>query len=810
MIPHITAVVMFLAIALTYFSPVLEGKKLKQGDIVHFKGTSKEIKDYREKTGEEALWTNSLFGGMPAFQISTIYSGNLIGKVDTLISLGLPKPAKYLFLSMLGFYLLMLCLGVNPWVGLIGSAGFALSSYFLIILEAGHNTKAHAIAYMAPVIAGFVLTYKGKELLGFAVTALTFALELKTNHLQITYYLGLILLIYGIFELYKAVKDKSLPVFVKRSSLLITAIILALGTNIASIWSTYEYGKATIRGKSELTLGEENNQTSGLDKDYATAWSYGVGETFTLLVPNFKGGASEPVAANPDLLKDVSPQNKQIMAYAYKYHGEQPFTSGPVYIGSIIIFLFVLGLFFVKGNLRWVMLIATILSVVLAWGKNFMPVTDFFLEYVPGYNKFRAVSMTLVIAELTIPVLGFLALDRIIKQKEDLIKDKRFLYGLGIVGGLSLLMYLAPGMFTDFQNDMADAQLGQQLQQAGLGGAQVGSFFSELEEVRETMFKADALRSLVFILLGAGILWLYGVGKLKINVVYIVLGLLVVTDLWMVDKRFLNNKKDGRGNYISWESKRESKVPYQPTAADKQILQDPDPNFRVYNLTARPDQDSRTSYFHKSLGGYHGAKLRRYQEVIDYHLNRGNRKVVNMLNTKYYLSSQGEQGDLIAVPNPNALGNAWFVEEYKIVANADSEITALSSFDPEKTAIVDKRFENKLTPLSTLDSLSKVKLTQYQPNNLVYESNSKSGGFVVFSEIYYDKGWKAFIDGEKVDHVRVNYILRGMYVPEGKHTIEFKFEPTSYYVGNKISLASSILVILVVAFSLFKHVRLKE
>ncbi|MBL4652738.1 MAG: hypothetical protein JKY53_07710 [Flavobacteriales bacterium] len=655
LLPHLLVVVGFLVITLVYFSPVLKGYKLKQGDIKNFKGMSKEIFDYREKTGEEALWTNSMFGGMPAYQISFKKSGNLVYYVDKVLTLGLPSPAKFLWLYLIGFYILLSCMKIDPLPSAIGAVAFSFSSYFFIILEAGHNTKAHAIAYMAPVLAGFIVSYRGKHLLGAAITALFFALELKANHLQITYYLGMVLGIYGAFKLYEAVKSKDFQPFIKSSSYLLLAIVLALGTNVTNIWSTYEYGEYTTRGKSELAILNKKNQTSGLDKDYATAWSYGVDETFTLLVPDFQGGESAGIASSPKLLEGAPAQYKQLLGYAQKYHGDQPFTSGPVYVGAIVCFLFIFGLIFVEGSLKWAMLLATILSIMLAWGKNFMPLTDFFLDTIPGYNKFRAVSMILVIAELTIPVLAFVALDRVLKSAEDIKKNIKKLYiAIGVSAGIALLIAIMPTTFTDFSNSTADAMLGQQLQeQAGMPATQLSGFFDQVEEIRIGITISDAWRSFLFIVLAGGLIWMFVQGKLKQNLFLGSLAILVLFDMWSVNKRYLNNEKDG-SKYIQWETKIANATPYQITQADQQILQDKDPHYRVWNTTTRLDQDGRTPYFHKSIGGYHGAKLKRFQELVDLHLNKQNMKAFDMLNTKY-LIVQGEQGGLRAQQNPNAL-----------------------------------------------------------------------------------------------------------------------------------------------------------
>ena len=728
LLPHIIVVASFLAITLVYFSPVLKGYKLIQGDIKNYKGMSKEIADYREKTGDEALWTNSMFGGMPAYLVPFRKKGNLMNDVDKAMSIWMDPPVKQLFLYLIGFYILLLVLKIDPLPSAIGAFAFAFSSYFFIILEAGHNTKGIAIAYMAPILAGFILAYRGKYLLGAAITALFFSLELKANHLQITYYLAMILGIYGAFKLYEAIKEKQLPGFTKSTVYLLVAIVLAIGPNISGLWAVYEYGKYSTRGKSELTILNNKNQTSGLDKDYATAWSYGVGETFTLLVPDFQGGESAGIASNPELLEDAPGQYKQLLGYAQKYHGDQPFTSGPVYVGAIVCFLFILGLFFVNGPLKWAMLLATILSIMLAWGKNFMGLTDFFLDFVPGYNKFRAVSMILVIAELAIPVLAFVALDKVLKYSEEIKKNINKLYiSLGVAGGLALLIAISPTMFTDFTNPSGDARLGQQLQeQAKFPAAQLPSFFAQVEDIRKGITTADAWRSFLLIFVAGGLIWMFVQGKLKQNILLGSLALLVFFDMWTVNKRYLNNDKD-KGQYIQWESKIASAQPYQMSQADQQILRDPDPHYRVWNTTSRLDQDGRTPYFHKSIGGYHGAKMKRFQELVSLYLEPNGRernmKCFDMLNTKYMIGQNQQKNGLQAQQNPDVLGNAWFVNDVITVANADEEITKLGEIDPATQCVVDARFSAQIAGVSAGVS-GTIKLDSYDPKHLVYSSSN--------------------------------------------------------------------------------------
>lgn len=796
MTPHLVAIVVMVILAFAYFYPLLDGKKLFQSDTAHWQGMSKEISDYRKATGEEALWTNSMFAGMPAYQISVRYTSNLIGYLDGIFKLGLPHPAGYLFLYFLGFYILLISLRVNPWLAIGGALAYAFSSYFLIILEAGHNSKAHAIGYVAPVIAGILLTYRGKLFLGSLLTAIFLSLEIKANHLQITYYLLIILLFLIICIFIDSVKNKKLNYFFKASGLLFVAALIAISTNFTSLWTTYEYGKETIRGKTELT-SERENRTSGLDKDYAVQWSYGKGETFSLMIPNIKGGATDAIGNDEKAFKNVDPQIANTIAGQNHYWGDQPFTSGPVYLGAIIVFLFVLGLFITKGNIRWWLLTITILSIMLSWGKNFMPLTDFFLDYIPAYNKFRAVSMILVIANFAIPLLAILALQSVFDNPEKLKQNKKPLWiSLGVTGGLALLFYVLPEAFFSFFSNAEIAGFAKQRET--LDSDQLQNFnlaVASLEQARINIFKADTLRSFFMILAMGALVFTFISAKLRKEYLYVAFAILVIIDMMPVASRYLN--KD------DFQNKSKVSNPYKPTQADQIILKDKDPNFRVFNLTVSTFTDASTSYFHKSLGGYHGAKLRRYQEIIDHHIAKNNINVLNMLNTKYFIVPGQDRQPQIQI-NFEALGNAWFVKEYKVVDNADQEINALTDFNPSTTAILDKRFINEVEGFKpVIDTTASISLTSYAPNKLTYEYQSSSDQLAVFSEIYYDKGWKAFIDGKPSPHFRVDYILRAMIVPAGKHNIEFRFEPTAYYTGNTISMISSLILILLAGYYIF-------
>jgi hypothetical protein len=599
----------------------------------------------------------------------------------------------------------------------------------------------------------------------------------------------LIILFFGAFQLYDSFVKKQLPAFFKTFILLIAGVGLALASNITGLWTTYEYGKYSIRGKSELTLNKDN-QTSGLDKDYATSWSYGVGESMTLFIPNARGGAS-----TTNLGKDSETYSYFFKNYGHDvarqatssvptYWGPQPFTSGPVYLGASVLFLFILGMFLLKGRLRWWLLSVSVLALMLSWGKHFMTLTDFFLDYVPGYNKFRAVSMILIIVEFAVPLLAIIFLDKLLKQEFDPAKLKKVLFRTaGVLGGIALIFLLIGSSMFDFSSP-EDVRL-----------KEAGYPIDEIIADRMGMLRGDAFRSLVFVLLTAGLVFMVMKKKLKKNIAIALFAAVFVVDLWPVNKRYINND-----NFIT---KRESKQIFSPTKADEVILQDKDPNFRVFNAAVNTFNDASTSYFHKSIGGYSGVKMQRYQEVIEHQIAKQNFGVLNMLNTKYFIIPTKDQGPM-PQQNPEALGNAWLVDTFRIVANADSELMALTGFNPAREAIIDQRFESHVKDLVLQpDSGAFIKMTHYEPEKLLYSSNSSKPRLAVFSEIYYDKGWKAFVDGKEVPHFRVNYLLRAMVIPEGSHEVEFRFEPQSYFIGEQVSLYSSVLTILLLLLVLF-------
>ena len=790
-------ILFFIVLTYAYLSPLLEGKTIEMDDIRHFQGMSKELRDYREATGEEAIWTNSMFSGMPGYLISVIYPGNLTRYFHSGMR-SIFTVASFLILYLIGFYILLKSLGINRWLSVAGAVAFAFSSYFIIIIGAGHTSKAAAIAYLAPVIGGVLLAFRGKPLAGTLLFTVAFSLELVANHLQITYYGFIMIVIFGIVQLVYAIKENMLPSFFKAVGFLLAGALLALGMNFSRLYTTWEYSRSSIRGASDLTSRGEV-RTSGLDKDYVVQWSYGIDETFTLLIPNFKGGSSRTSPGiNSESFETLNANNvpnaKQIVQQISMYHGDQPGTSGPVYIGAIVVFLFILGLFVVHGVYKWWLLAATIVSIVLSWGGNIMWLTSFLLDYLPLYNKFRAPSMTLVIAQFAMPLLGFMALNDIITGKVD---RQTWLNGLKwsliVTGGLSLVFAIMPGISGSFTNAFDSRVYPDWL---------IDSVVAD----RRNLLRADAFRSFIFIAIAAGAIYLWHIRKIKTTPLIAIIGIAILVDLWTVDKRYLNND-----DFIP---RRQAETPFPMTPADEAILKDTDLYYRVLALP-NPFQDARASYYHKNVGGYHAAKLRRYQEMIDHHLqpelqlmiNRlqsglamdsvfDGLTAMNMLNTRYIIYDLN-QGPIV---NPNPLGNAWFVSDYRVAENADEEISAIEGINPSETAIVARQFSEFVEQKAfNKDETGTITLEEYQPNYLKYAYNAASEQLTVFSDIYYKSDWHAYINGEPVPHFRVNYILRAMVIPEGKHTIEFRFEPSSYYMGNYVSLASSFLLLLVAA-----------
>ncbi len=794
-LPHVLAVILFLALTAAYVSPILfDNKSLVQNDILQSKGGSKEIQDYREKYGKETLWTNSMFSGMPSYLITTRFPGDLSYIFHNILTLKMPAVAANIFLTLVCAYVLFAVMGMSTWLAICGAIALSFTSYNFVILEAGHNTKSLAIAYIPLALAGLLYAFrKGTRHLWLGAALFTFglAMHIRSNHFQITYYLLLLILIFGVVQLIDAVKNGWLPDFSKRVVVLGIGAVIAAGVSFGRLYTTAEYTPYSIRGKSELKApANTTSQSTGLDRDYAFNWSYGVGETMTLLIPEFYGGASVGSLSDNSATAKAMIQNgipeAQVKDYLQAfplYWGDQPSTSGPVYVGAIVCFLFVLGLFVVEKRLRYWLLAGTVLSILLSWGKNFPAFNYFMFDYFPAYNKFRAVSMTLVIAQITMPLLGIFALYRLVYKGDVKDPQKKLLYAAGITGGICLLVFLLAGMGS-FSNP-ADEQT---LQQPWLINA--------VRADRESMMRGDAIRSLVFILLAAVVLYFYLRNKLAATSAVLAMGFLMLADLWTVDKRYLDN-----GDF----QPRLTETHFEPTPADQAILQDKDLSYRVINL-GNPFNDARTSYFHKSIGGYHGAKMRRYQDIIDQHIAQNNLKVLNMLNTRYFITGQEQQP---VQRNPEALGNAWFVQKITPVNSPDAEIAALKDFDPATEAVVDvSKFP--VQPQQYTAAGSTIKLTGYEPNNLQYAVTAAQAGFVVFSEIYYPEGWQGYLDGKPVPHVRANYVLRAMNIPAGQHTVEFKFVPKSYETGNTVSLISSILMLLVIIGGVVYAVKTKD
>ncbi len=783
-LPHIVAIVVVFVVIFAYFNPIMGGKVLKQHDVQQWRATYHEIAEF-EKSGERTFWTNSIFSGMPTYLIGASYKNNFTNTINYYISKILPNPIDTLFLLFICFYILLLTFEVSPWIAIIGSLAFMFSTFNFINIDAGHVGKGNAIAFIPLVLAGINLTLRKNKLLGALLTGIAVSFELAAGHVQITYYLAILIMVWMIAEVIFAVKEKKIAHLLICGVYLGVAALLGVGTNITGLITTEEYGKYSIRGKSELTknaAGESNasNSSSGLDKDYALQWSNGVSEPFTLLIPNFYGGSSMGELSTSSetykLLKQNNvPNPKQVVQQLPIYWGTQPFTAGPIYYGAIICFLFVLGLFIIKDKAKWWIFAISLLAIFLSMGKNFMSLTDVFFYYFPLYNKFRSVTFILSITQATFPLLAMLALRDIIKGeiKTDELK-KKLLYSLYIVGGLCLIFALVPSMFFDFTTE-TDKQLPEWLKPAMMAD-------------REDVMRMDALRSLLFIGLTSGLIWFFALNK-KLKKEYFIgaLTVLILFDLWQVDKRYLNDK--------DFEVKKKNEADsFTKTQADELILQDKDPNYRVYNTTQRLDQDALTSYWHKSIGGYHGAKMRRYQELIEFQMSKGNNEIYNMLNVKYFIVGDST-GQVYPQRNPFANGNAWFVKNYLLVENADAELDSLTNFKSKETAVVDKRFADQLKGFTADgDSMAKITEISYVPNKLVYTSDAAKAQLAVFSEIYYDKGWNAYVDGKLTPYFRCDYVLRGLIIPAGKHNIEFKFEPEIVKTGENVALYSSILL----------------
>ena len=817
LLPDLIAILAFVLLSFAYFFPAdIENRILFQHDTAAGAGAGQEVKEYYEQTGERSRWTNSLFGGMPMYQIAPSYdSTKSLQWVQKAYQLFLPDYVCLTFMLMLGFYILLRVFGIPVWLAGLGGIMWAFSSYFFILISAGHIWKFITLAYVPPTIAGIVLAYRGKLLWGGILTALFVALQITSNHVQMSYYFFFVILFFVGAYFEKAWRTKTLPQFFKASAVLIVAALVGIAANVSNLYHTYAYSKETMRGKSELVqTGDAAKQTSsGLDRDYITQWSYGIDETLTLLVPNFKGGASAALSQSETAMSKANPMYSSLYGSLTQYFGTQPMTSGPVYVGAFVLFLFVLGCFIVKGPLKWALIGATFFSIVLSWGKNFMPLTDFFIDYVPLYNKFRAVSSILVIAEFTIPLLAIFALKRLLEEPEILKQEKKPLgISLLLTAGIALLLAVAPGSIGSGYVPAQEAQMLQNaVDQQMIPANELSGILANLGEMRAELVSSDALRSFIIIGIGCSLLWLYASGKLRSSLTIAGITILCLADMWGVNKRYLNDAQ-----FVPHSIRTET---FTKTNTDELILQDTSLDYRVLNFATSTFDDNNTSYWHKSVGGYHPAKLRRYQEMIEHHISpemqaaykaiataggemdsvdANKFRVLNMLNTKYFIFPAGQQRQTVPILNPHAYGNAWFVNKVQYVNNANEEIDALDSIIPTETAVVDARFKDVLkgTTESYKDSLSSIRLTSYAPNRLTYETNNAQDGIAVFSEIYYPDGWHVTIDGQPAELARADYILRTMYVPAGQHTIEMRFDPTSLHVTEGIAYGALALLVI--------------
>ena len=813
-LPDLLVVIIFAVISFAYFFPAdVDGRILYRHDASAGRGAGQETAEYHERTGKVSRWTNATFSGMPTYQTAPSYkSVSVLNQAVKAYHLWLPENVWYVFAYLLGFYILLRAYDFRRALAVLGSIIWAFSSYFFIIIAAGHIWKVMALAYLPPLIAGIVLSYRGKYLWGFIVTAIFAAFEVDANHVQMTYYYLFIILFMIIAYLVDAVRKKTIKQFMKATAVCAAGALIGVLMNISNLYHTWQYAQESMRGKSELVKKNAANQTnSGLDRDYITQWSYGVDETWTLLVPNTKGGASVPLAANTEAMKIADPNFMQIYQQLGQYWGEQPGTSGPVYVGAFVLMLFVLGLFIVKGPTKWALLAATVLSILLSWGRNFMPFTNFFLDYIPMYSKFRTVASILVIAEFTIPLLAMMTLKKIVDEPDILTKKIKYVYiSFGLTAGIALLFALMPTLF--FSDFISSSEM-QALK--SIPAEYLTPLLSNLRSIRESIFTADCWRSFWIIVIGTLCLFLYKMKKLRVEFMMIAITVLCLADMWQVNKRYLND-----GMFVE-KSVREQAQPM--TQTDRQILQDKALDYRVLNFASNTFNENETSFYHKSIGGYHAAKLRRYQELIDAYISPEMQKtmpaiaqaggdmtkvngnsifpVLNMLNAKYFIVPL-QSNQTVAIQNPYVYGNAWFVDRITYVKNANEELDGLGKLDLRHEAIADARFQSQLGESKAQDSTSIVKITAYEPNQLTYDVRSVTGGIVVFSEIFYP-GWTATVDGKAVELGRVNYVLRALNVDKGHHTVVLTFDPKSVKQTETVAYLSYGVLLLVVLLGVY-------
>ena len=830
-LPDVLAILFFVAISMIYFlGPIRDGKVLAGQDHDAAIGSGIEMEQYRAAhNGERTRWTNTLFSGMPTYQMSPSYSStDKLSTLESFYRLGLPTVASYVFMMLLGFYILLRAFDFRVWMSALGAILWAFSSYYFIIIQAGHIWKLLTLCFIPPTIAGMVLCYRGKYMLGVVTTGIFTALQILSNHVQMTYYFLFVIGFMSLAYLIDAIRQKTLKQWLRATACFVIGGILGVCINLSNLYHTWEYSKESMRGKSELTQKTKDpaDQTSGgLERSYITAWSYGIGETWTLLVPNTKGGASVPLASNEEAMKHANTTFAPIYRAFTQYWGEQPGTSGPVYVGAFVLFLFVLGLFIVKGPMKWCLLAATILSILLSWGKNFMPFTDFFLDYIPMYDKFRTVASILVIAEFTIPLLAMLALKEIIEDKENNSQlstlNSQLLIAFALTGGMCFLFWLMPDMFFGNYISTSDQMYMQQYVSAGyIPQDMMGQILANMSEMRQAMFTADAMRSFIIIVVGTLILLVYRWGKIKTVPMVACVIVLCLADMWGVNKRYLNDSM--------FVTPRTNAQAFPPSQADELILQDPDKYHRVLNITVSTFNDNTTSYYHKSIGGYHAAKLRRYQELIEEHISPEMQAlqqaavqtsglletcngdslfpVLNMLNMKYAILGTKDSGK-VPVMNPWANGNAWFVDKVQYVDDADAELASLHGLATKHVAVADKKFQQVLGDEALQsDSTAKVTLTAYEANRLAYEVNSQKGGVVVFSEIYYP-GWTCTVDGQNTPIARADYVLRAIRIPAGKHTVVMTFEPQTVHLTETIAYTALAILALLLIGLLLTHLK---
>ena len=783
-IPSVLILISFLILSFGLFPDAFNGKVVQQPDMMSFRGISSDVIEYKKETGKTSVWTNSVFGGMPTYiWAGAPYTANKLKPLQKwLLNAGMPFPSGYFFTAFLAFFILTLVLRINPWIGFVGSLAFGLSTYNFLISEAGHASKFLAIMYFPMIAAGTILVYRAKYLIGGLLFGLGLGLNIMASHVQMTYYFAICMAIFVLVKFAYAIKEGTLPSFAKASAFILLPLLLAVGSNASQLWTSYDYMKESIRGPQILEVADGDSK-GGLDKDYVFSWSHGIGESLSFIIPGaYGGGSAEGIDKSSATYKDL--KRKGAPARALKsaplYWGDMPSTSGPIYFGAIVIFLFVFGLMLVEGSMKWWLLISTILITLLSYGKNMMWFNDIFYNYFPLYDKFRSVNSILSVLQFTLPMMGILGLTKLMSPKLNRENALKKLYiATGILGGFVLFMGLVGGSLLDFT--------GLRDQQLISSGYNIDAIISD----RKSLLRGDAFRSLFFILAGAGLIWLYIQDKLKgkfqVTIIFGLLGLLMIMDLGGVGKRYLNSD-----NFV--KAKRyESNFDQRPV--DKQILADTDPNYRVFDLSIPTFQSNSASNHHKTIGGYHAAKLRRYMDMIERHIGVGNQKVLDMLNTRYFITKEQQ-----VQRNPGAMGNAWFVNNIQKVNTPDEEIGALNNIDPKTTAVMMSEFDSYLGGFTSADGQGSITLSDYKPDHLTYTTNTNSEQFAVFSEVIYkpnsSNGWKSYIDGKEVDHVRANYILRAMKVPAGQHTIEFKFKPTVYYAGETISLISSLLLIL--------------